>query len=80
MVAGFAIAHLPQPERAEMIFGGKKKTEDPVKRAKQRKKVLAIEQEIADLQLKKANAADNRGSGEGGDNFWATWYGKDWDW
>jgi hypothetical protein len=54
---------------------------DGIKKAKQRKKMLDIERQIADLQLKKAHAADDRGSGEGeGEGgFWTSWYGKDWD-
>ena len=61
-------------------FSGDKKDsgEDTVKRAKQKKKTLAIDQQIADLQIAKAKA-QGKGDG-GGDDFWSTWASSDWDW
>lgn len=66
------------------LFGGDKKkgssdSGDTAKKLKQKKKTLGFDQQIADLQLKKANAAGDRGSGEAGDGWTTTWWNTDLD-
>jgi hypothetical protein len=63
------------------LFGGdksKSKSSDPVKSAKKKKKTLALDQQINDLQLRKARESDDSGGGGEGD-FWKSWYNTDLD-
>jgi hypothetical protein len=61
------------------LFSDDKKSDDgdSLKRAKQRKEAAKIDQEIAELQMKKAKV---KGESGGGDDFWSTWWNTDLDW
>jgi|RhiMetStandDraft_4_1073278.scaffolds.fasta_scaffold721869_2 hypothetical protein len=63
------------------LFGGGNKKSDSDKsetlaKARQRKQTAEIDQEIAELQIRKAQI---QGGKDSGGDFWATWWNEDWD-